>query len=93
MKKYLPLLLVLLLAVFILTRPDCQVKGPEYETLIVDGTVYEISRHDDLSIADKGAFLSLYYDGRTLFRIYRAENDPDYLYVAHGWEGEFYKRQ
>ena len=99
-RKYLWITLILCgvaLVVFIISqnRVIGEVRGPEWERIIIDDVVYYRSNCDNYNISHKGRFLGYVTDGKRRFKVYSVKGDTEgkWLYWSWEWEGEFYKSE
>ena len=99
-RKYLWITLILCgvaLVVFIISqnRMIGEVRGPEWDQIVIDDVVYYRENNNDFSRNDKGRFLGVVTDGKTRFRVYSVKGDTEgkWLYWTWDWEGAFYKSE
>ncbi len=99
-RKYLWIILGLIAVctvVFIISqnRVIGEVRGPEWDQIIIDDVVYHRQTRHDFSRSHKGRFLGVVTDGRTRFRVYSVKGDSEgkWLYWTWEWEGAFYKSE
>ena len=99
-RKYIWLILALLIicaVVFIISqnRVIGEVRGPEWDQIVIDDVVYHRQTHHEFNRSHKGHFLGVVTDGRTRFRVYSVKGDTEgkWLYWTWEWEGAFYKSE
>lgn len=98
MKKILALLLTTALLGGCSLFSIGEIRGPEFDEIIIDGTVYIRDggdQYQSFTAADRDKFLGTVTNGSQTFRVYSIEGDPEhnYLYALWDWEGEMYVRK
>ena len=97
MKKLISLLLCL---AFTLSLSGCNMKtigsmkGAEWKIIEIDNIEYVRVMDSGVTVKDRGDYLGIVSDGKTVFRCYSVKNDKDgrYLYCFWDWEGRVYER-
>jgi hypothetical protein len=79
---------------YIVKEPIGEIRGAEYDCIIIDGIKYEESYAPNYSFGDRGRYLGKVEtdDSKVCFRVYAVKGSDDYIYRLWDWEGAFYKR-
>ena len=94
-------LAVLVLLGVLLALPGCsrkvigKIRGPEFDTIVVDQVEYARVDGSGTAVEDRGDYLGVVTDGGNItFRVFTVKQDParQYLYCLWDYEGIIYQR-
>jgi hypothetical protein len=72
-----------------------EIRGSEWETIMIDDVEYVKATNTSISASDRGDFIGEVTDGEnTRFKVYSVKNDTDgkYIYCLWEWEGSVYEK-